>query len=196
VGAEWLIEHGYECYLADAATYPGGRPDTREEFRQDLLPKVGLEGCDVWAALAEGRLVGYLFCYEIDGAVIISVWKSDPAYLKLRPNNALIFAMTRYYLVERRDSYVTNGARNLFHPTRVGEFLENMGYRRCFGKLGVLPSTRVKLAVATGLVAVGRRMTKLPGRIGRLGRQLDAVHLSLSIARDCRRLDRPAPRTD
>lgn len=134
------------------------------------------------------EVIAYATCWNIEGIVTITIWKSMPTALKHRPNNALIFELTRYYLREEGVEYVTNGWRTLFHATGVGNFMTKMGYRRCYARLGVMLGSQASVAVGLGVDRLGKRLSRLPGKVGRFGRQLGALNQAVSISKISREL--------
>ena len=161
---------------------------SREEFRETIVYSHSRTPFDCWVALVDNEVIAYATCWNIDGVVIITIWKSTPDALKQRPNNALIFELTRYYLREEGVKYVSNGWRSLFHPTGVGSFMAKMGYRRCYARLGVMLGTQANMVVGLGLDRLGKRLSRLPGKVGRFGRQLGALNQAVSISKICREL--------
>lgn len=184
--AAWLAEHGYACYIAHVGGHEDTQPESEEQFRERYSTLRDVAGFDVWKVTAEGRTIAYGTCYVVEGVVMLATWKSDPASLKLRPNNALIYEMTRHYLVDQKVRYVSNGHRNLLHPTNVMDFMLKMGYRSCYARLGVLLGGKLRLAMKLGAGPMSGMLQRMPGPVGRIGRQLVAVRQALAVSRQSR----------
>ena len=105
------------------------------------------KGFECWGCFVEGKLAAYAHCIPLEDMVNLSGMISDPAMLKARPNNAMIYTLTRYYLRERKFRYVTDGTRVVHHSTQIQDVLEDMGYRRIFCplRLEALPLARLLL---------------------------------------------------
>jgi hypothetical protein len=180
----WLAENGYETYVGAYRRYgPGASPVSRDQFAKGML-KSTQPGSEWWAALVDGTVASFARCQVLDNAVDLSWLKSDPKYHKALPNNALVYVLTREYMVDRRFLYVTDGSRVLGHETNVQDFLEKMGYRRIYCPLRVELSP---LAAAAVWSRVNRWGTYLGLR--RLARRhmeaMDAVASLVRIARSC-----------
>jgi hypothetical protein len=132
VDSRWFASNGYPTYAAAFQRY-GAPPALNEnEFVDEFLRHAEYPGRETWGAFVGERLVAWESCIVVDDAVISSSAKADPAFLKARPNNALVYVLTRHYLRERRLAYVTSGSRVLVHDTNVQEFQEKMGYRKVY----------------------------------------------------------------
>src|SRR5262249_41199523 len=119
-----------------------------------------------------------------DDAVMLASAKSDPTHFKSRPNEALLYVMTRHYLRERQLSYMSSGARVLFHETNYQEFQENLGFRKIYCFLRAELSPLASVVSSLGLGRWGRRL-RVQGTLGRLARKLDALAAVASISRAC-----------
>jgi hypothetical protein len=134
---EWFADHGYSVYAAAFQHYGTPPPLTEDQFRQEFRRHALYPGRETWGAFVSGRLVAWESCLVIDDAAILASAKSDPAFFKARPNNALLYVLTRHYLRERRLAYVMSGSRVLRHETNVQGFNEKMGYRKIFCPLRI-----------------------------------------------------------
>lgn len=150
VEVSWLGQKGYDVYLAWVRVHGAeGRPVSREEFSHFESSRI--PGCETWGAFAGGQLVAYYICLPVEECVLFSAAKSDPRKHALHANNALVYTLTRHYLVERGFSYVTSGSRVVMHRTNVQEFYELMGHRRIYAPLRVQFNPLVRLLVASGI---------------------------------------------
>ncbi len=70
------------------------------------------------------------------------------AYKKNYVNYALIHIMNKYYLNECQLNFVTDGSRNIYHPTQVQDFLiYKFQFRKAFCKLHVKYNFTAKIAI-------------------------------------------------
>jgi hypothetical protein len=184
VDAEWFASNGFTVYAAAFRHY-GTRPAlTETEFVDEFRTHATYPGRETWGAFMNDRLIAWESCIVIDDAVVSASAKCDPAYFRARPNNALVYVLTRHYLIERRLRYVTSGSRVLLHDTNVQEFNEKMGYRKVYCPL------RTEL----GSIAAFLHILRLPGLARRLGLgqflrspidKLEAVAAAVRVSRSC-----------
>jgi len=196
VDLSWLAEHGYEVHDAAYHGYEADGSevatwDTRERFTAAVMTFADLQCREAWGAFVDGKLVAYAMCAIRDNAVDITESKSDPAWLKKRPNDALTYVLTKHYLTERRLLYVTCGSRHLGERSHIQELRMRLGYRRIYCPL------RLELHLLLKVV-LGGRAPRVAERLG-LGklspwrmRQLKTLAGLAKIAKACRALD-PSP---
>jgi hypothetical protein len=158
VEASWLAENGYSTYIAAHQRYDGFKPDDVKTFQKSLIARAPLQDFHCWGAFVNGALVAYGTCVVLDDCAIILTIKSDPDALQFNPNNALFYELTRHYLRGMELRYVTSGSRNIYHMTTVQDFLQQMGYRCAYARLGLLLrrdiefATRIKMGKASKLL--------------------------------------------
>lgn len=90
-----------ELSIATAKRTGHGRPPQyyikkRSEWERFMRREFAIPGREWWGAFLEGRLLSYYYSYLINGTMIISAAKSDTAYLKLNPNDAVTFSFLEY----------------------------------------------------------------------------------------------------
>jgi len=170
VTLEWLAEHGYSVYAAKQEGHGVKQYKSREKWAAGVLEPAN-EGFDVWACFVKGALAGYATCVRVEDAVYFSSMAWDHQYRNALPSNALVYELTREYLVIQKCRYVTDGSRVILHDTQFQEFLEKRGYRRIYCPLRVELSPLAALAVGSGLARWGRYvgLDKLaPARLAQL----------------------------
>jgi hypothetical protein len=184
VDAEWFASNGFPVYSAAFRHYGTTPGLTETEFVDEFRAHATYPGRETWGAFMNDRLIAWESCIVIDDAVVSASAKCDPAYFIARPNNALVYVLTRHYLRERRLRYVTSGSRVLLHATNVQAFNEKMGYRKVYCPL------RTEL----GSIVAFLTMLRLPGWARRLGLgtllrgpidKLDAVAAAVRVSRSC-----------
>jgi hypothetical protein len=184
VEPKWFADNGYDVYAAAFRHY-GSRPAlTSVEFTTEFLRHAEYPGRETWGAFISGKLVAWESCVVVDDAVMSASAKSDPIYFKSRPNNALVYSLTRHYLQERQLSYITAGSRVLVHDTNVQDFKLRMGYRKVYCPLRIELSRLASFMASLSLNAWGRRIG-----LGKILRgplnQLDALAAVVRIAGSC-----------
>jgi hypothetical protein len=181
VETSWLAENGYQVYLAAHQRYENFQPDDAETFRESLITRASLEDFHSWGVFVEDRLIAHGTCVILDGCAVILTNKSDPDALQFNPNNALFYEITRYYLREMGLCYVTAGSQNVYHASAIHDFLQQMGYRRAYARLGLLLRHEIELATRARVGKVGElceRLKIMPG----LARKVVAVDRLWQIA--------------
>ncbi len=186
IDAACLGEQGYPVYQAAHARYPSHvRPAPMAGFVAEIGRSSGSGFYDNWGCFVQGQLVAYARCIVLDDAVILSEVKSDPAQLAAKPNNALIYALTRDYLRSGSVRYVTDGSRSVHHETAFQDFLEELGYRRVYCRLQVAMRPLLAAAIRARAGGLSRQLglaAVMPDLIGKL----EAAATLWSIARTCR----------
>jgi len=181
----WFAENGYPVYAAAFARY-GTRPLLDAAgFAREFLGHAEYAGRETWGAFVDARLVAWQSCIVVDDAVFSASSKSDPAFLKAKPNNALLYTLTRHYLRDRGVRYVTSGSRVLLHDTNAQEFKERMGYRKIYAPLRAELGALASLASSVDLPALAGKLG-LRKRLGRSIEKLEALGSVARIARSCR----------
>jgi hypothetical protein len=194
VEAQWFAENGFPVYEAGFRHYGATPVLTEDQFAEEFRRHALYPGRETWGAFINGELVAYATCIVIEDAVAIASSKSNPAYFKSKPNNAVQYTLTRHYLRERRLQYVMSGARVLAHDTNIQEFNEKMGYRKVYCPLRLELSSRAALAAALYPTGWARRLglrTLFPNPVSKL----DALASALQISRSCRDVKTPGDRT-
>jgi hypothetical protein len=158
---------------------------TIDQFRDVFRRMSKYSGFEIWGAYVKNRLVAFATCLVVDNAVTLTNTRSDPEYHKHRPNNALIYEITRHYLKNRNVSYVSNGPRNLLHQTSINSFLIKMGYRKIYGRLNLVLSKKANFLILTGIGVWGKYLTflkrYLPNQLSSLNGFLKIIEISRSF---------------
>jgi hypothetical protein len=132
-------------YRKALAAYKTITPLGFDEYRRIMGKRAKFEGAVFWGCFYKDQLIAYATCVKLGNVVSLGSTKSDSDYLKLFPNNALFYEITRYYLVQEKVRYVTNGMRTLLHPTKINDFLIRMGFRKVYARLNIELSHRAKI---------------------------------------------------
>jgi hypothetical protein len=90
----------------------------------------GLDGFEAWGAFSDGKLASYLFGFQMEDHFTILYQGSATEYLRLCPNNALVFTVTRQKLLIPEVSAVSYGPESLDAPESLDTFKFNMGYSK------------------------------------------------------------------
>ncbi len=131
----WFASNGYAVYLAAFRHYGTPPPLSEDGFVREFTEHARYPGRETWGAFVGGTLVAWESCLVVGDASLSSSSKSDPTYHKYHPNNALVYEVTRHYLLERGMRYHSGGTRVLLHQTNRQEFRERMGYRKIYCQL-------------------------------------------------------------
>jgi hypothetical protein len=180
---DWFSHNGFPVYQAAYCGW-GIRPPLSEAgFFDETMKQAGYAGRETWGAFIAGILVAWESCLVVGDASMSVSAKSNPAYHRSRPNNALVYVLTRHYLRDRGMKYHGAGSRVLLHPSNVQAFQERMGYRKVHSNL------RVALGWKGALASASRPQSwpgfTLPGRVGSAVDRLRAFGLMMEIARSC-----------
>jgi hypothetical protein len=123
-------EKGYAAAV-DTSERHGQPAPPREQLRRYAEVHRGLPFFDVWGAWKDSELAAWMAVARIDDhATIISVRSRTGA--KACPNNAVLYAATRKYLVEDKCRYVTYGLSTIRSKSNIRslhEYKERMGYK-------------------------------------------------------------------
>jgi hypothetical protein len=136
VDADWIAEHGYDCYVAAFARYGGMQPRERTRFAADIRATIGGPQ-EYWGVFIGARLAGYCQCIVEHQHACTNVFKYDPALLKDYPSYALVSRLMSHYVVERSLT-LNNSTRAVAHETDVQDFLLRLGFRRHYAELGLV----------------------------------------------------------
>jgi hypothetical protein len=143
----------YPIYRDSVAGY-GPRPPTESEYVEQMERWATYPGTEFWAAFHKDKMVAFVFCLVVDNAVGFASSKSAQEFHKYKPNSALFYSISRHYLSHGR-KYLTNGWRELWHPTGINEFLEKLGFRKVFCRVHVELSPAAKIVRRPHLVRWG-----------------------------------------
>ena len=124
LSAEDMLDKGFSVYIKAFEAYKTiSQPLSKEVFNTTLL---AFDKNHFWGVFnAEGELIGFSQNKMKNDVCEFSITKFHPAYLKLRPSEALFYTMTDYYLNNLKVKYIHNGTRSISHQTNIQEFLIN-----------------------------------------------------------------------
>ncbi len=119
VDAKFIAEKGYDVFISAFKRYRGTKPPniTRDDFKKRLLILNNFEDiAHYWGVFYKKELIAYCEIYIYDNIeASYSTIKFHPDYLKLRPSEALIYTMNKYYLKDNKFEYVDDGFRSILH---------------------------------------------------------------------------------
>lgn len=155
---EQFAKEAYPVYVESLQSYgfPEKEIPTFPEYQIQIIQKGKFSGTKYWAAYADEKLVAFSTCFNVDGGVSLGSTKSLKSYQNLNVNSALFYEICRHYLNEGHAIYISNGRRNLLHPTSINEFLERMGFRKIYGKLNLELSPLARIIHISGLSLWGK----------------------------------------
>ena len=135
----------YPIYVESLASYQAAEIPTEATYLAFILRKAQYPGTAYWGAFHGDVMVAFSTCFMVNQAVSLGSTKSLKAFNHLNANSALFFEICRYYLNEGGALYVSNGRRNLLHPTSINDFLERMGFRKIYGRMHIALSPTARL---------------------------------------------------
>lgn len=149
----WLAEMGYKTYLAATTRYRNYRRQSPRAFKRDWDLRGRDPGADAYGVFLDERLIAYGIAHRRGRSIRLGPMKFDPEYSKASPMFGLYYTMACEYLRHGAYDYVDNGSRPLMHQTHIVEFLEHMGWRRAYCRLGLYLRRPLRwgLAVARGV---------------------------------------------
>jgi hypothetical protein len=136
IQASWLMENGYDCYLAAFSRYKGGKPASKDVFQKECSRAVG-GPFGFWGAFVGETLVGFAKCIVGRDYATMVVFKIHPDYTSSRPAYALQDTVLQSY-VSNAGKPLNNGFRALAHDTNMQEFILQFGFRRIYTDLRVV----------------------------------------------------------
>lgn len=90
----------------------------------------GLDGFDAWGAFTQGVLAAFMMGFQMEDHYTILHQSSSTEHLRLYPNNALVFAVTKLKLSLPEVNAVFYGPQSLDAPESLDTFKFRMGYRQ------------------------------------------------------------------
>jgi hypothetical protein len=151
VNAEFIANYGYEVYRKSFKRYKNSAIiERQEEFKRRTLNLKDNPNREFWAVFEKKTkdLIAYSHTLVQDNMCGYLMIRSDPDYLRLYPNYALLFKMNQYYLNELGLAYVSDGTRNLAHATNIQDFLiQKFKFRKAYCRLNIIYSKKVELAI-------------------------------------------------
>ena len=147
VNKEEIAENGYKVYKSAFRNYSTElKPVSEKSFKESVLNS----NYENWAVYAknDNRLIAYSQITILDNTCNSTTTKFNPAYLRLRPSEALFYEINKYYLDGKGFSYINNGTRSISHDTNIQNFLvQKLKFRKAYCRLNVHYRTDIKLIV-------------------------------------------------
>lgn len=135
-----VMVHGYKVYRAAFdryTTFERMLDDTSFKSAIQSLPRE-TEFWTVWDR-ESNQMVGFSENTVRDNACFYNTMWLTPEALKRSAGYLLFHEMNKHYLNDRGLQYVSDGARNISHQTRIHEFLESkFGFRKAYSRLRIV----------------------------------------------------------
>jgi hypothetical protein len=146
VDPAWMAENGFEVHAKAVTRYKNGELPSRADFSTSMRSLVGRPDVEILGVFAGRTIVAYGVAVTVGESVRVGYTQFDPEHSSVMPMYGLFYTIARYYL-QKGYRFVDNGSRPLMHETSVDEFLERMGWRKAFCRLGLemLPTFRTAL---------------------------------------------------
>lgn len=136
---DFMINNAYEVYILAISSYNTFEKIlTKYEF-QNYIQKLDnrYEFWGVFECETE-EFVAYSQNLIDDNSCFYEEIFSTPKSLEKYSNYILFFDMNKYYLENKKFSYVHDGSRNLAHETNIHNFLINkFGFRKSYAKIEI-----------------------------------------------------------
>ena len=159
IDVDFLIDKGYNVYISAFNTYKTYlNPKTKTEFIKEINKTFG--DWQYWGVFSENKLIGYCKVKIFKHSVEYTSIKFHPDHLKLRPSEALIYTLNKFYLNDKKYNYVNNGSRSISHQTSFQDFLiKKFSFRKAYCRLHIIYSKKIELLVK--IIFPFRRLFKL-----------------------------------
>lgn len=137
----------YDCYVAAYSRYEKADNFISFDAIKDGFLNRGHEAKIYYGAyeLESNRLIGFFICSQHKNYLEINVSKFDPAYMNLRPSDALHHYVLSQWLSKPTIEYVNSGSRSINHVTNVQEYkISTFGFHKAYCKLHVVYNPKIK----------------------------------------------------
>lgn len=133
ISAEYLLENGYEVFVAASDSYRiKAVPPTKEEFEARLRNAAENEYLGV-IDIDTDKLVAFSMNAVTSESCEYRTMKAIPKYQKLYAYYGLIYEMNRFYLEERGVKYVNDGGRSITNHSNIQPFLiDKFNFRKAY----------------------------------------------------------------
>lgn len=101
---------------------------TKKKWQKYCLATQGLSGFEAWGAFSGSNLASFMIAFQMDDYFTILHHSSSTEYLRLYPNNALVFYLTKLKLESSQVSVVSYGPQSLDAPESLDKFKFRMGF--------------------------------------------------------------------
>ena len=126
-----LVKLGYALNI-DTLTRQGRNPHTWNEhkWKHYCDAMEGLDGFEAWGAFTEGKLASFIMGFQMEDHFTFLHQSSATEYLRLYPNNALAFTVTKDILALPEVNTVSYGPQSLDAPESLDTFKFHLGYQK------------------------------------------------------------------
>lgn len=132
VGVNEMNEKGYELFNASRKRYGAELCVSKEQWNR----RINVKGQDFWLAIEKKTGVAQGFAINRvynDYCNYVSMGYNPVAPKSSYPMYGLVFEMNRYYLEEKKLSFVLDGSRSLTEHSNIQPFLEEkFGFRKAY----------------------------------------------------------------
>lgn len=176
-----MLEKAYSVYVQACTRYKNADVIPEEKFRADLINKSQKNNSKMFGVFFEDKLIAYMTVLDFDQYAMGDIAAFDPDYSNYYPMYGLYFYVARYFVAERGYKEFDRGSKPLLHETEIDEFLEKLGYRKKYCRLGLYLNLPIRILLR--LARVSRRLYErmLPYRLCAI---LDSLLLAQDIADD------------
>lgn len=179
----WLGANAYDVYINATTRYTRARIVQRDEFVNNFRRLASEPGWEYFRVLSEGKLAAYSIVCLWGKTAQVSVAKFDPAYSVASPMYALYYCIAHHYLTEMGFTDVDNGCHPFVHDTNIGTWLERMGWRKAYCRIGLHLAKPMRSALWLARLLKRPFLTLMPGRYAA---SLEGLLAAQQVARRCR----------
>jgi hypothetical protein len=125
-----LFEIGFPL-VQDTLVRQNRKPTTwrQKKWKQYCLATEGLPGFEAWGAFQDDNLASFMVTFQMEDHFTILHHSSATEYLRLYPNNALVFTVTKLKLASPTVNVVSYGPQSLDAPESLDKFKFRMGFQ-------------------------------------------------------------------
>lgn len=116
----------------------------KKRWHQYCSAAEGLDGFEAWGAFQDDQLAAFILGFQMEDHFTILHHSSVTEYLRLYPNNALVFYLTKLKLQTAGVNHVFYGPESLDAPSSLDQFKFRMGFEKIFIKQRIVFSPVLK----------------------------------------------------
>jgi hypothetical protein len=141
-----LAQKGYAA-LADTDARHGYTKPSPDGLQKSIQQKRNAPFFEIWGAWEGDQLAAWMEVTKIDNWAMITIARSGTNYLRLCPNNALLYAITSHLLCKEKRVYVTYGLSSSqidVNQSSMHDYKIRMGYEATLMHRVFIPHPLIK----------------------------------------------------
>ena len=141
ISKEEMMDEGYDVYESAFTKYATKEGMATKEDFVNIISSSD-ENYDFWGCRVKetGKLIAFLIVHKCGNYVNYETSKANPDYLThYYPFYGLYYERDKYYLVDKRMSFVLSGSRTITEHSNIQTFLiEKFGFRKAYCRLQLI----------------------------------------------------------